>query len=356
MVPVESIPVGTSRVGDGEPVVIVLEAGPTHGGEDGALKILESASAAGVQAVKFQLFDPDDVMADRHAKFSYEVLLDEESGETELVEEPLYEILLRRVLPEESWRSIAYRASELHLDLFFTVASRQDVEFACSLGATSLKIASGDLTYHALIEDAAATGLPVQLDSGGGSEWEVARALEWIRRVPQSSPAIVHHCPKGYPAQPGDTRLKAIRELKSRFGLPVGFSDHSPGWDMDIAAIALGANLIEKNVSNDRLTRDVEHLQAIAVADLTRFVASVRDVELAVRDGLEGDRSANPLIRRGAYLAEDGALGSPVASLSFKYQRPCIGLEPWEIREHAARRLIRPLKAGEPLRWSDLGD
>lgn len=349
-----SIPVGRSRVGGGEPVLVVLEAGPTHGGLGGALAIVEGAKVAGVQAVKFQLFDPDEVMADRDAKFSYEILLDEETGETELIEESLYQILLRRVLPDESWRLIAKRARELELDLFFTVAAERDIALACSLGAASLKIASGDLTYRQLIQAAAETRLPIQLDSGGGSQVEVSRALSWISEVPGASPAVIHHCPTGYPARFADIRLRAIHELKAMLGLPVAFSDHSPGWDMDVAAVALGADVIEKNVTHSRLTRDVEHLQAIGLHEVPHFVASIRSVESALQSGLSANSTASPLVRRGCYLLKDAEAGQPVSELAFKFQRPCLGIEPWQLAGHESSRLKRSMRSGEPLRMGDL--
>lgn len=348
------VQIGRHVVGGDQPTLIVLEAGPTHGGFEGAKRILQSAAAAGVHAVKFQLFDPDDVMADRGATFVYEVLVDEISGETERIEEPLYDILTRRVLPAESWGDIAGLAADLDLDLYFTVASEADVAFACELGAASLKIASGDLTYAPLIKLAAESSLPLQLDSGGGTLEEVARAIGWISSVPNSATPILHHCPTGYPARWHDVRLRAISDLKAAFDLPVGFSDHSPGWEMDIAAVALGANLVEKNVTHSRLTRDVEHLQAIEVRDLQAFASAVRNVEAALENGLKHEHQPNPLVRRGAYLSQDAGEGTQVADLAIRFQRPCRGLEPWEVPTCLDKRLRRPLSAGDPLTWDCL--
>ncbi|MBM3518950.1 MAG: N-acetylneuraminate synthase, partial [Alphaproteobacteria bacterium] len=133
---------GERLVGDGEPCFVTLEAGPTHDGLESALALCTAAAEAGADAVKFQVIDPDRLVADKKMPFSYEVLLDRASGSTETVTEPLYDILCRRTLTPDGWRQVKRHCDDLHLAFFATVAFEEEVRLMQELGCHSIKIAS----------------------------------------------------------------------------------------------------------------------------------------------------------------------------------------------------------------------
>ncbi len=150
--------IGSREVGDGFPVFIVFEAGPTHDGVESAKALVTHAARAGAHAIKFQMVDPDRLVADRKQLFSYEVLVDRNSGKTETIEEPLYDILLRRALTKDQWREVKAHSDRENLAFFATVAFEDEIELLVDIGCHSIKIASADVNHHPLIRLAGENG------------------------------------------------------------------------------------------------------------------------------------------------------------------------------------------------------
>jgi sialic acid synthase SpsE len=348
------VDIASKRVGGNSQTYIVLEAGPTHGGFHGAVKLVEAAASGGVDAIKFQIFYADDVMQDPQIEFAYEILVSKATGETRRASQSLFEILRERELAPAEWQSVTNLCHSLGLSVFFTVGTLADVDLVKSIGGDSIKIASGDITHRTLIEYAARSGLPIQLDSGGGTLAEIKRALQWAETQPDWSGSILHHCATGYPAKPETVGLANIKELRRHFDCPIAFSDHSPGWEMDIVAVALGADLVEKNVTLDRLTPKIEHAQAIEVSEIASFVSAIRSVEAALVGGSSELKASPSVTRRGCYLVQGASAGTALKDLSIAFKRPCLGLEPWEIDLDAGKRLRIDLPAGHALVDQDL--
>lgn len=351
------IRLGTREVGDGAPVYVTFEAGPTHDGVDSAKRLVTAAAEAGADAVKFQIIDPDRMVADREAPFEYEVLADRDSGRTERVAEPLYDLLARRALPPEDWRELKRHADDAGLAFFATVAFENEIELVRELGCHSIKIASADVNHLPLIRQAAATGLCIQLDTGNATLEEIETAVEAIREQGNDD-IIVHHCPSGYPARLESVNLRIITTLKQRFPYPIAFSDHTPGWDMDIAAVALGADLVEKTITEDRTTRSVEHIMSLEPPDMRTFVRAIRDLEIALGDTRrilhEEERRRRLRIRRSAFLERDVRAGERLGAAGVVFRRPGDGLAPDAYETLLDARFARDLPAGTKLDPADL--
>ena len=176
-----SVKIGARDVGDDHPTFIVFEAGPTHDGLDTAKALATHAAKAGAHAIKFQIVDPDRLVANRKQMFSYEVLVDRQTGATETVEEPLYDILVRRALSKAQWREVKNHCDGLGLAFFATIAFEDEIDLLLDLGCHSIKIASGDVNHHPLIRLAARTGTCIQLDTGNASLGEIEQAVDVIR-------------------------------------------------------------------------------------------------------------------------------------------------------------------------------
>jgi len=173
--------IGKRSVGDGTPCFIVYEAGPTHDGLDTAIDLARLAAEAGADAVKFQILDPDRLVADRKQPFSYDVLVDRASGRTQTVSEPLYDILRRRSMPQEHWRKLKQYCDGLGLAFFATVGFPDEVEFLREIGCHSVKIASADINHYPLITFAAQRLPSIQIDTGNATIGEVEAAVDVIR-------------------------------------------------------------------------------------------------------------------------------------------------------------------------------
>ena len=258
-----------------------VEVGPTHTGLDSAKRLIRHAADAKADAVKFQMLDPHRLMADPHVSFSYSILVDRETGATKEVEEPLYDLLFRRAFSNDEWRSLKQYSDSLGLAFFATAGFPEEIEFLIDLGCHSIKIASADVNHKPLIRQAAATGVCLQIDTGNASLGEIEAAIDVILGEGNDN-IIIHHCPSGYPARLEGINLNIISTLRTMFPFPIAFSDHSPGSDMDVAAVALGVDLVEKTLTEDRTTPSIEHIMSIEPHEAAAFVKLMRDVQKAM--------------------------------------------------------------------------
>lgn len=268
-------------IGDGFPCYISFEAGPTHDGMDSAIELVDQAADAGADAIKFQIIDADRLISNRDQQFSYTILRDKNTGETQEIKESLYKILKRRELQIGEWRKIKQHADLKGLAFFATIAFEDQIEEMQRLKIDSIKIASSDVNHHSLIRGAASTGMCIQLDTGSSSLGEIETAVDTVLSTGNDR-IVIHQCPSGYPARLDGINLNMIKTLKTMFGVPVAYSDHTPGWIMDVAAVSIGANMVEKTITLDRATPSVEHIFSLEGKELVEFVNAIREVESAM--------------------------------------------------------------------------
>lgn len=352
-----TLTLGNKRLGPAEACFITFEAGPTHHGLDSALALVRLAAKAGADAIKFQMVDADRLVADRRQPFAYEILVDRKTNQRRKVEEPLYDILKRRELTRDEWRQVKAAADDAGLVFFSTVSFFEDLEFLAALGAHSVKIASSDINHLPLIRAAARTGMNLQLDTGNATLGEVETAVDAILAEGQES-IIIHQCPSGYPARLPSIQLNMIPTLARMFPFPIAFSDHTPGWDMDIAAVALGARLLEKTITLDRCTPSVEHLFSLEGDEPAAFIQAIRDVETALgeprRRFSDEERQKRLATRRSLFTARPLAAGQVVTEADLDYRRPGYGIPPTEVSRVLGLAASRDLPAGHRLAWTDL--
>ena len=353
-----TVKIGDRLVGEGAPCFITYEAGPTHSGLASAKELVRHAAESGADAVKFQIVDPDRLVADRKLPFSYEVLIDRTSERTETVTEPLYDILYRRTLKEHQWRELKAYSDSLGLAFFCTAVFSEEIDFLAALGCHSIKIASADLNHYPLLRKAARSGLNIQLDTGNSSLGEMEVAVDIIRREGNEN-IIIHHCPSGYPARLQSINLRVITSLRQMFPYPIAYSDHTPGWDMDIAAVTLGAALVEKTITLDRTTRSVEHVMSLEPAQMHQFIKVVRDLEIALgqprRVMQPEELKRRQAVRRSMYLKEAAKAGMRLAEAAIDFRRPGFGIGPEMFDVLADQKFKRDLPAGHLLSLADFG-
>jgi N-acetylneuraminate synthase/N,N'-diacetyllegionaminate synthase len=268
-----TISIAGRPVGAGAPVFFIAEAGVNHNGDPTlAHRLIEVAASAGADAVKFQTFRTE-ALVSRHApKAPYQV-------ETTGAAESQLEMLRKLELSRETFGSLAEACRKrgiLFLSSPFDLASADDLE---SLGVAAFKTGSGELTNLPLLEHLAAKRKPIIVSTGMATLEEVATA---VSAVGGRAPLALLHCVSAYPAPPEETNLRAMDTLRARFDCPVGFSDHTPGLTVSVAAVALGATIIEKHFTVDRSLPGPDHRASLDPAELTALVAAVREVEASL--------------------------------------------------------------------------
>jgi N,N'-diacetyllegionaminate synthase len=351
-----AIEINGKKIGEGHPCFITYEAGPTHSGKDSAIELVKIAAEAGADAVKFQILDPERLVADKEQLFTFDILVNKETGEQKTVQAPLYDLLKSRSMSQDEWKDVKKAADEAGIAFFATVGFEDEVAFLEELGCDSVKIASADLNHFPLLRLVAKTDMLVQLDTGNGTLGEVERAVEVLEEA-GCKKILIHQCPSGYPAHTESIHLKMIKTLKQMFGYPIAFSDHTPGEHMDIAALALGANLIEKTITKDRCTPSVEHIFSLEPEDAVHFVDRIREVETAMgepRKAMSAEqKTARNKVRRSAFLKEAAAKGSKVQELHIEYRRPGDGIAPDVFETLEVLRLRADMAVGSKLSLQD---
>lgn len=345
--------IGGRCLGDGSPTYITFEAGPTHDGLITAKKLAKAAKEAGADAIKYQVMDVDRLMADRTVPLRYKILSGEE------VTEPLYDCLKRREMVWEDWRILKAYCDEIGIDFFATPLFPDEVGFLVyQLNVPSLKLPSPDINNHELARHMAQTGVNIQVDTGNADLWEIERTIKIIEDEGNTN-IIIHLCPTGYPARIESINLNMIKTLKLMFPeYAVAYSDHWPGWEMDIAAVALGANLVEKTLTLDRATRSCEHMFSIEPEEAKLFVQAIRDLEKALgstrRVISPEQRDAREGARRSPYLVKDIKKGEVITEAHVDFRRPGYGIQAEEWCYVYGRKVFRDMKAGAMLQWNDL--
>ncbi len=348
--------IGKKFIGDNYPCFITFEAGATHDGIESAKKLIKYSADAGADAVKFQIFDPDELIADKNMEFEFDILISKETNEIKKVSENLYDIFVRRSLSFEQWAELKDFSDNLGLTFFATIGDELGLDFVKKVGCHSIKIASADVNYFPFLKEVAKTNTSIQLDTGNSTIGEIADAIDIIKGEGNQN-IIIHNCPSGYPANPASINLKMIKSLKNIFECPVAYSDHSVGFDMDIAAVAIGANLLEKTITLDRTTPRVEHIMSLEPDDMKNFIYKIREIEIAMgssRRVFTSDEKQKRLkVRRSIFSALDYKKGTYVKDMKLKYKRPGYGIPPSSLDIILDKKLNKDIFANQILHIND---
>jgi N-acetylneuraminate synthase/N,N'-diacetyllegionaminate synthase len=329
-------------------VLVIAEAGVNHNGDLGrAREMVAAAAEAGADYVKFQAFSADTLVARGAPTTAYQA---EATGETDQV------ALLREL--------------ELGIDGLAALADAcraNDIGFLCTpfevsltgrlvaLGMDRIKIASGELTNTEALKAFAGYRLPLIVSTGMATIDEVAAAVATFRDHGADDITLLH-CTSLYPAPPETLNLRAIVTLAERFGLPVGYSDHSLGDTAAVAAVALGATVIEKHFTLDRSLPGPDHRASLEAGELAALVGKLRLVAAALGDGEKrpaaGEAETARVVRRSWHAARDLAPGTVLGDDDLALKRPADGLAPGS--SPVGRRLGCARAAGAPVRAEDL--
>ncbi|MDD7970634.1 pseudaminic acid synthase [Roseinatronobacter alkalisoli] len=338
-------------IGDGHPPYIIAELSGNHNGKlERALALVDAAAEAGADAVKLQTYTADTITIDvDRPEFRIQGgLWDGRS---------LHELYREASTPWEWHAALFARAREQGLQCFSSPFDPTAVAFLETLDAPAYKIASFEIVDTPLIRLVGAQGKPVIISTGVASLGEIEEGLRAAREGGAAGVALLH-CISAYPAAVEDMRLRTIASLAAAFGVPVGLSDHSPGSVVAVAAVALGACIIEKHLTLARADGGPDAAFSLEPAEFAALVRDCRTAHLALgqaRHDRAGIGGGNALFRRSLYVVADVAAGDVLTQDNIRSIRPGLGLAPRYLPQVLGCRATRPLQRGEPLDWTMLG-
>ncbi|USN98899.1 MAG: N-acetylneuraminate synthase family protein [Phycisphaeraceae bacterium] len=333
-------------IGEGEPVFVIAEAGVNHNGDpDLARQLIDAAAGAGADAVKFQTFKPEALTARSASMAAYQKQnLGVEQSQAEMLRGLE---LANAALPD--LKSHAEKAGLVFLSSPFDVESAR---FLCELGVPALKVGSGELTNHPFLAELAGLGLPLLVSTGMSTLDEVEDADRVIRAY--GSPATAWlHCVSSYPAPPDASNLRAMDAIRLAVGGPVGMSDHAMGGAVTLAAVAMGARVIEKHLTLSRNMPGPDHAASLEPAEFAEMMRQVRVVESAMGDGVKRPAACETdtltAARRSLVAVRDLPAGHVLAAGDLVCKRPATGLPPSMLGRVIGWVLARDVRADEVL-------
>lgn len=271
----ELVHIGTHRIGAGCPTYVISEIGLNHNGEvDLALRLIDVAVEAGCQAVKFQKRTPE-ISTPEHMKSMVR--------ETPWGTMTYLDYRRRVEFGEAEYRHIAAYCQARGIDWFASPWDEPSVDFLDSMEVVAFKVASASVTDLPLLARIAATGRPVILSTGMSTLPQIDAAVEALG----TEQLVILHATSTYPLPPDEANLRALDTLRQRYGLPTGYSGHEPGLQISIAAVALGASVVERHITLDRTMWGSDHAASLEPAGIRNLVRDIRVVEQALGDGVK---------------------------------------------------------------------
>ncbi|MDE7274352.1 MAG: pseudaminic acid synthase [Lachnospiraceae bacterium] len=338
-------------VGDGYPAYIIAEMSANHAGSiERALELIHAAKEAGADCVKIQTYTADTMTIDCHNEY-FEI----EKGTWE--GENLYGLYQKAYTPWEWQEALRDEAAKVGIDFLSTPFDNTSVDFLEKLGVRFYKIASFELVDIPLLEYIASKNKPIIMSTAMGTLEEINEAVEAIYRTGNRQLALMK-CSSAYPAKCEEMNLGTIRDLKARFGIPIGLSDHSMGAFSAVTAVALGASIIEKHFCISRAIRNPDSSFSMEPQEFREMVREVRKVEKAigtVQYGVSRQEESNACFRRSLFVVQDIAAGETLTPENIRSIRPAYGLKPKHYKEVLGQRAKRDLKRGTPLSFEDIG-
>lgn len=342
------ITIGERSIGPGEPVYLIAELSANHNQNfDQAVRIIHAAKDAGADAVKLQTYTPDTItLASNRSEFRI-------GGGTLWDGRTLHELYSEAFTPWEWQPRLKQVADGLGLHLFSSAFDFTAVDFLEEMKVPAHKLASPELVDIPLIRKMARTGKPLIFSTGMGTLEEIEEALETARNAGAAQISLLK-CTSAYPAPPEEMNLRTIPEMAARFGVPVGLSDHSMGIAVPVAAVALGACIIEKHLTLSRSMKGPDCSFSLEPHEFKAMVDAVRTAEKALGKaafGVSSKEEATRVFRRSLFIVEDVRQGEEFTPGNVRSIRPGHGLHPRHLDKVLGKRAAREIKRGTPLSW-----
>ena len=337
-------------------VIIIAEAGVNHNGDfENAKRLIMAAAASGADYIKFQTFKADNLVSKNAVKANYQKI-----NSLNNADNSQYEMLKKLEMPESWYNDLIDLANKLGIRFLSTGFDEQSIDFLNSLSIDIFKIPSGEITNKPYLEHIAKKGKPVIISTGMSSINEISQAIQilTINHILKENITILH-CNTEYPTPMSDVNLKAMLSLKEQFGVKIGYSDHTLGIEVPIAAVALGAEVIEKHFTLDKNMDGPDHKASLSPIELTDMVKAIRNIELAISGSgekvvTESERKNMAIARKSIHLKKEIKSGHIIEFNDLIMKRPGNGISPMQIDEVIGKKVVRDLNEEHMLAFNDL--
>ena len=344
----QSIQIGKRSIGEGQPTYVIAEMSANHGQQfDESMKIVRAAKECGADAVKLQTYLPDTMtIACEREEFRI-------SGGTIWDGRNLHELYGEAYTPWDWQPKLKKLAEDLGMDCFSSAFDSTAVDFLEEMDVPAHKIASFELVDIPLIQKMARTGKPLIMSTGMATVEEIDEALQSARYA-GATQIVLLKCTSAYPAPPEEMNLRTIPEMQRRFNVPVGLSDHTMGIAVPVAAVALGACIIEKHLTLSRSVPGPDSAFSLEPQEFRAMVDAVRIAEKALGEvhfGLSEKENASRAFRRSLFVVEDVRQGEVFTAENVRSIRPGNGLHTRHLNDVLGKSAAQGIKRGTPLSW-----
>lgn len=342
----KTVRIGERLVGPGQPVFVVAEAGVNHNGDEStAMKMIDGAVAAGVDAIKFQLFDAESLTTADAPTVTYQ---------SQSTGSKTQRAMLRELeLSPDAFGRLAKACGERGIEFILTPFTSAAVHRAASLGVSAIKVASTDLIDFKLLTNAAETQLPVIISTGAAHEHEIADAVDLLVGCGAGEWTIALHCISAYPAKVQQANLGAIGRMARQFGCVTGFSDHTESTFVSAMAVCAGAHVLEKHFTLDRTADGPDHAMSLEVDGLAEYVRHARMAREAMGSGDFGMLPVEMEVREGSrkriVAAQAISAGQTLTLDMLTVKRASSGLEANHLMSLVGRRVLQDVSCDQPL-------
>ena len=338
----KAIRLGRKMIGDEYPCFVIAEAGVNHNGDTKlAKRLVEVAVEAGTDAIKFQTFRAERLVTPDAPKATYQL-------ETTDNSESQFEMLRHLELSNEAHRELMAYCREQGILFLSTPFDEESADLLAVLAVPAFKIPSGEVTNLPFLRHVALYNRPMIISTGMSTLEEVEAAVRTVQEV-NSQGLVLLHCVSSYPADPADANLRAMKTMENVFNVPVGYSDHTPGIEVALAAVALGACVIEKPFTLNRALPGPDHRASLEPDELVRLVRGIRVVESSLGHGRKEpaacEANTTAVARKSIVAARDIPAGTPLTENLMDVKRPGTGLPPSMLGQLIGRVAARDIPA-----------
>ena len=326
--------------------LIIAEAGVNHNGDlKMAKQLIDTAAEAGADLVKFQSFKASSLVTRLAEKADYQ-------NQNTNNKESQYEMLCQLELSTEMHDELISYCAIRDIGFFSTGFDIESIDLLMSLGQDCIKIPSGEITNLPYLRHIGGLGKTVIFSTGMATLGEIEDAIEVLEQAGTlRSKITVLHCTTEYPTPMAEVNLSAMQNIHSAFGVSVGYSDHTSGIEVAIAAVALGASVIEKHFTLDRNLPGPDHKASLEPKELKAMVAAIRNIEVALGDGLKritpSETKNKPIVRKSLVAMQDIIKGEVFTEKNLTTKRPGTGIPPMRWDEVIGRKAHRNFSEDE---------